>query len=260
VCHIRQLELLYMEQMSSLENALRILDLLADDRPVLRVSEVCRDLALPKSSASRLLRVLGEAGLLERGSDGGYAAGPRGLKLAEFYLGRRRLPPAVDEALDALVEGFGFTGFASVLVGRQIVLLRVRQGSYPLRYVREIGTRLAAWRTAMGRALLARLPDADVRARLDSVSDLDPERLLLELAEIRQRGIVVSQSAFTPGATTIAAAFDAEEPVAIAIAYPDSAANPELRQRMEAAVLARAREMERAQASRRADAAAISPA
>jgi DNA-binding IclR family transcriptional regulator len=224
--------------MSSLGNALRLLDLLANNRPTLRVGEACRDLNLPKSSVSRLLRALGDAGLLERTPSGGYAAGPRSARLAELYWSRHQLPSVVDDALDALVGEFGFTGFASILAGRQIVLLRVVQGSYPLRYVREIGTRLPAWRTAMGRALLARLPDTEVRARLDGVPETNLRDLLQTLPAIRENRFVVSESAFTPGATTVAAAISAEQPVALGIAYPDSAVAAPLRDRIEKAVVA----------------------
>jgi DNA-binding IclR family transcriptional regulator len=235
--------------MSSLGNALRLLDLLADNRSTLRVGEACRDLGLPKSSVSRLLRTLGEAGLLERTADGGYAAGPRSTRLAELYWSRHRLPAAVDDALDALVGEFGFTGFASVLAGRQIVLLRVIQGSYPLRYVREIGTRLPAGRTAMGRALLACLPDADVRARLDGVPEPEFRELLAALAVARKRGFVVSESAFTPGATTVAAAIQGDQPVALGIAYPDSAVDAPLRERIKTAVTAQGARLSRAAVS-----------
>jgi DNA-binding IclR family transcriptional regulator len=231
--------------MSSLGNALRLLELLANNRPTLRVGEACRELDIPKSSVSRLLRTLGEAGLLERMPSGGYAAGPRSARLADLYWSRHRLPSVVDDALDALVGEFGFTGFASILAGRQIVLLRVVQGSYPLRYVREIGTRLPAWRTAMGRALLAGLPDAEVCVRLEGVPEADLHDVLRSLAGIREHRFVVSESAFTPGATTVAAAISAQQPVALGIAYPDSAVAAPLRDRIEKAVVAEAERLSR---------------
>ena len=59
--------------MSSIENGLRILALLTDERPSLRVGEVGRDLDIPKASVSRLLKSLADAGLLERDDrDGTY--------------------------------------------------------------------------------------------------------------------------------------------------------------------------------------------
>lgn len=233
--------------MSSLENALQILDLLGPARPVLRVGEVCRDLALPKSSVSRLLRSMGDAGLLDRAGDGGYRAGPRAVPLAALYAGRHSMLRAVEAALGELIEAFGFTGFASVLSGRDIVLLRVIQGSHPLRYVRDEGTRLPAARTAMGHVLLARLNDEAVAARFRGAADVDLARLRADLVATRERGFILAGSVLTAGATTIAAALAdpaSGEPIALALAYPDSAVGPALKARITRAVLAHAQRLD----------------
>ena len=226
--------------MSSLVNALRILDLLGRDRPVLRVGEVCRGLDLPKSSVSRLLRTLAEHGLVDRVDDGSYVPGPRPVALADLYGERHLVLPAARAALGALVDSFGFTGFVSALSGREIVLLHVVQGTRPLRYVRETGTRLPAWKTAMGKVLLARLPDEAVVDRLAGVLDVNVDRLLQELDRTRQRGFILAGSVLTPGASTLAAAIahpGSKEPLALALAYADSTVPAPLRAKMTTALL-----------------------
>jgi DNA-binding IclR family transcriptional regulator len=219
--------------MSSLENGLAILGLISDERPLLRVGEVCRELDLPKASVSRLMRTLSLAGLLERahGSEG-YVVGPRALLLGHLFVGGRSLTTLVDEAITSLVGEFGFTGYASVLTGSEIVLLRVRQGSYPLRHVRPVGTRLPSWRTMMGHALLSRLPAADVQRRLAGVVDgadpVDMEAVQTALEAVRRTGIAAGGSVLTPGITTVSAAILAPSSgdlMAFAIAFPDSAAD-----------------------------------
>jgi DNA-binding IclR family transcriptional regulator len=233
--------------MSSLENALQILDLLGPARQVLRVGEVCRDLALPKSSVSRLLRTMGDAGLLDRADDGSYCAGPRAVPLAELYTGRHTMLRAAEVALAQLTEQFGFTGFASVLSGRDIVLLRVLQGTHPLRYVRDAGTRLPAARTAMGHVLLARLEDGAIAARFRGVEGMDVAGLLAELAATRRRGFILAGSVLTAGATTIAAAVNdpaSGEPIALALAYPDTAVGASLQAQMTQALLDHAQRLE----------------
>ena len=242
-----------MGHMSSLESALQILDLLAPGRRSLRVSEVCRRLDMPKSSVSRLLRALAESGLLERAEDGGYDVGPRAVRLAALYDGRHGMREAVVRALDRLVEEFGFTGFVSALSGSAIVLLHVREGTHPLRYVREAGTRLPAWKTAMGHVLLARLSEAAVANRMRDAPDVDLARLQRELAAVRRRGFVLAGSVLTQGATTIAAAITdpaSREPIALALAYPDSAADSNCREAMTAAILASVRNMQGAEIAR----------
>ena len=233
--------------MSSLENALKILDLLGPGRRVLRVGEVCRDLDLPKSSVSRLLRTMGDAGLLGRAEDGGYSAGPRTVSLAQLYTGQHPMLGHVEAALSTLVARFGFTGFASVLSGRDIVLLRVLQGTHPLRYVRDEGTRLPAAKTAMGHVLLARMTDAAVSERFRDAPDTDLGELLAALAVTRRRGFILAGSVLTAGAATIATAIAAPtggEPIALALAYPDSAVDTALRASMTQALMSSAERLQ----------------
>jgi DNA-binding IclR family transcriptional regulator len=81
------------------------------------------------------------------------------------------------------------------------VLLQVKYGSYPLRHVREIGSRLPALRTAMAQALLARLPEMAPEAHLaaDAAASWRPR-----LLAIRRRGFVLGASVLTAGVTTVA--------------------------------------------------------
>jgi DNA-binding IclR family transcriptional regulator len=230
--------------MSSLENGLALLALLGPARPVLRVGEVARDLALPKASVSRLLRSLAVAGLLEREADGpGYLAGPRAMLLGKLYAARTTLLQRVDAALEELVTTFGFTGFASVLSGRDIVLLLVKQGSYPLRYVREVGVTLPSWRTTMGTALLSRLPEAEIRDRFKGHPDgPDVAALIARLAPLRTARSIEDTSVLTPGIVTISTVVGdprAVTPIAMALAFPGSAADAPLHRRMAQALEAR---------------------
>jgi DNA-binding IclR family transcriptional regulator len=237
--------------MSSLENGLAILALVSEDRPLLRVGEVCRQLQLPKASVSRLMRTLSQFGMLERaqGSEG-YVVGPRAILLGHLFMGGRSLTTLIDEAMTSLVGEFGFTGYISVLTGRDIVLLRVQQGSYPLRHVRAAGTQLPSWRTTMGHSLLSRLPTDDVRKRLAGATDdagaIDIDAVLAKLAETRQAGIAAGGSVLTPGITTVSVAILAPgsgDLMACAIAFPNSAADPELRRRIMDSMLRRAAAM-----------------
>ena len=228
--------------MSSLENGLAILGLLGPARRSLRVGEVGRALGLPKASISRLLRDLAEAGLLEREPDGlGYVVGPRAMLLGDQYRARHTLVSLIDAGLEDLVAQFGFTGFASVLSGRDIVLIGVKQGSYPLRYVRELGSALPSWRTTMGIALLSRLTEAAVRERFrDGAQAIDVGALLARLAPLRTARIFTGESEFTPGIITISTVVGEvhrSNLAAFAIAFPNTAADDGLRQRMATAVL-----------------------
>jgi len=224
--------------MSSLENALKIVCLLGQDRPILRVGEVCRELDLPKSSVSRLLKTLSEYGIVEREpGDTGYAAGQRALLLAELYTARHKLLDLVDASLDALTADFQFACYSAVLVGPDIVIIRVKHGSYPLRLVQEIGVPMPAYRTSVGRALLARKADAEVielvRQRPDAPAR-DAE-ILAAIEEVRASGASATASTVIPGIAALGVAVqDAQgrETMGFSISYPIAATDEAVRARM----------------------------
>jgi DNA-binding IclR family transcriptional regulator len=213
--------------MNSLEAAMRVLKLLDKRRPVLRVGEISRELSLQKSTVSRLLRTLSEHEFLEREGEGqGYTVGRRSLVLSDLYLASHTLLDRVDAVLDALVEEFGFVGYAGVLSGADIVVLRLKSGRYPLRCVQDVGQRVPAERTAIGRALLARKPEAAGGNRAALVD---------ELARIRRNGWAAIESAIIPGIAAVGAAVgdpNRNEALGFALSFPTAATDELLRARM----------------------------
>jgi DNA-binding IclR family transcriptional regulator len=216
---------------------MRVLRLVDQSRPVLRVGEVSRELGLQKSTVSRLLRTMSEHELIERQRDGqGYVAGRRTLVLANLYLSAHTLLDLVGTAVDALVEEFEFVGYAGALSGSDIVVLRLTHGRYPLRLVREVGTRVPAWPTAIGQALLARKPDAEVSSLIkaqDGASDRTAVQAKLDA--IRQTGVTSLVSAIVPGIAAMGAAVSdpgRNEALGFALSYPVSATDEEMRELM----------------------------
>lgn len=212
---------------SSLENALAILGLFDANRPVLRVGEVCRDLAVPKSSVSRLMKTMGEHGLIER-QDGefGYVVGQRALQLADLYLSRHTLLDLVDLTLNRLVLEFGFVCYAGVLSGRDLVVLRLKHGAYPLRLVQPVGKRLPAYDTAIGRALLSRLSDHEAAVVAGTDGPASSADVLAELDRVHCSGLAATISTTIPGIAAIGAAAHnplRNEAIGFSVSFPLSA-------------------------------------
>jgi DNA-binding IclR family transcriptional regulator len=221
---------------SSLENAFTILALLQPKRPVLRVGEVCRELGLAKSSVSRLMKAMGEFGLLEReNGDQGYVVGRRALELADLYLSRHTLLDLVDLTIDRIVKEFGFAGYATVLSGREILILRLRHGSYPLRFIQPVGMRLPSYDTATGRALLSRLDEKEALELAAAQGPASRSSIKAELARIRETGLAASMSTTIPGIAAMAAAVrrgDGSEAIGFSISFPISATDAARRLKM----------------------------
>lgn len=237
--------------MSSLETGLRILSLLSEQRPILRVGEVCRELDLPKASVSRLLKTLSEAGLLERDErDQSYATGGRALELAGLYLARHNLLDLIRPAVDALVREFGFTGHAGIVAGPERVLLVAQQGTYALQHTGSVAERKPAFDSIIGRAILARLDDAQALAQLELGaerglrSQMTDDEVKAELAGIRERRIARSSSLITPGISSIGASVadpGRNEVMGFCLSFPTIAANTSVQDRIAARVASHAK-------------------
>jgi DNA-binding IclR family transcriptional regulator len=153
--------------MSVLVPVTDILRLFADGAAHVRVATLGQKLGWAKSTSSRVLLQMAEAGLLERDpEDRQYRLGPLVRRLAQA---QQRATPAVRElareALTRLSAQSGHAAHLSVLDGTESVLLEHFAGPNPLQVMSPIGTRLPASITAMGRVLLSRLPQEEFRTR-----------------------------------------------------------------------------------------------
>jgi DNA-binding IclR family transcriptional regulator len=150
----------------SLANAAAVLHWLKRDRRDVAVGELSTAMAWPKSSTSRLLKDMSTLGLLERDeATRRYRAGRLMLELGRQYSAGEPLLEAADAELQEITRRTGFSTGISVLDGAEIVVLRSRPGTHPLRVVTPPGTRGPAAANSTGRVLLARLPDDEIISR-----------------------------------------------------------------------------------------------
>lgn len=188
---------------------------------------------MPKSSASRLLKAMLREGLLSRVEGSAkYKVGNLLFEVASLYRLNSSLIGAADEALSAVCRATGHTGYISILDGSDVLVIRMHQGSHALRVFTPLGQRAPAFATSTGRALLARVSDADVRA-LHSEQFIPPspnspqsiDDLIALLAEVRQRGWAEAFDEAIPGVGSISTAVsDAEagERLSMCISFPSS--------------------------------------
>ncbi|MEZ5778561.1 MAG: IclR family transcriptional regulator [Paracoccaceae bacterium] len=224
--------------MSILQNASDVLKCFGDDCPDLTVTEVVRRLGMPKANASRLLKAMRDAGMLETiGKTHRHRPGSFMLDLAAAF---RRSSGLISLAGDAVAEvsnTFGHTGYVSLRDGREVTAVADYQGTNALRVVSNIGRRLPAHLSATGRSLLARMKDEEVAtlyAGHPAARDL-PARL----AKVRQDGYAFSSQETTPGVDAIAIAVadpGTQETVSLCIVYPHTLVDAKGRSQMIAAL------------------------
>src|SRR3954447_9079406 len=158
----------------------------AAGRP-LTVSDLARQLGLPKSSTANLCLALEGERLLSR-VDGGYQLGRRLVELGgaylstidqvqEFYAACRRQPHISRQ-----------TARVAVLDGLDVLYLARYDGTQPIRLTANIGDRFPAHCTATGKALLAQLDPAALderyrgQRRLPALTD----RSITSLSELQK--------------------------------------------------------------------------
>ncbi|MFE1294162.1 IclR family transcriptional regulator [Streptomyces sp. NPDC058731] len=185
-----------------------------------------------------------------------------GLGLSAFELGSGYSRQAPFERLARvplarLVDRTGHNAHLAVLHGREVVYVIEERapGRPPL--VTEVGVRLPAHLTASGRAVLARLPQAQVRALFPDPSafvrrnELGPTSLSALrhlLTEVRRHGYATEEDEITTGFSSVAAAVldHSAHPIAgVAVTFPGAQVDEEQRGRMAAEVGRVARELTR---------------
>ena len=181
----------------ALERGLRILELLARSRAGLSLSQVTRQLNLPKSSAHCLLRTFENSGYVYRDSTcGKYRVSLSVCELARQALQGISLRDQARPFLRKLVARTGLTVHMAVLEQGSCVLIEKVTPPGVSRTATWIGKQLALHCTALGKALLAYSSEQDAERLISSHGLIryndnticSIRQLKHELALIRLRG------------------------------------------------------------------------
>ena len=151
----------------ALDRALTVLESLAQSRKGYSASELSRRLNLPKSSVHLILRTLERRGYLQKQATGGrYRFGLKLVALSRTALDGVELRDEGRPALAALVARTGLTGHMGVLERSEIVIIERIESTGPVRVVSWVGRRMDVNSTAVGKALIAFLPEVEFDAQV----------------------------------------------------------------------------------------------
>lgn len=198
--------------MASLTQVADVLRCIARSEGALTVTQVSDELGVHKSTLSRLLRAMRDAGFLDQ-AEGTRAYGPGALwhELAAATQGGESFGSRAAEVVRGLCDQLGHTGFVSVLSGTHMIGVVQHVGANLIRVGAPIGKPLEVDACATGRAMLADMDDAQVRAllrgkvsRASPVSPQSMDELLERLAQIRARGYAESNNEVGQGVGALA--------------------------------------------------------
>lgn len=210
----------------ALRRGLAVLRLLASRPGPMSAASVARELDLPRSTTYHLLSELTDAGFATHlPEERRYGLGVAVFELGSAYLRHEPLERLARPLLRRLVDRVEHTAQLGVLHGPEALYLVREQPRQPQSLVSDVGVRLPAHLTASGRAMLAHLPSAQVRALLptaDSFVDRTGRgpgnlpALRRRLAAERRQGWAVEDGYVTAGFASVAApVFDhGERPIA----------------------------------------------
>lgn len=193
--------------------ALDILDALATRPAGLGFADLGRVLAVPKSSLHELLAVLVERRYLEFDAmTRTYTLGIRAWETGQGYLRHHELVDVARPIMEQIVQRINETVQLAVLDGIENVYLAKVDCTHPLRLQSEVGRRLYAHGTGLGKVLLAALSEDECRARLRGrrLPGFTPRtittvpQILEELARVRAQGFALDNEEYTPGLRCIA--------------------------------------------------------
>jgi IclR family pca regulon transcriptional regulator len=201
----------------SLERGLAILGCFTPKRPVLGIADIADDLGMSRSTTHRYVITLVALGYLEQGASRKYRLGLRVTDLGMSALNSTGLREHAHPYLEELRQRTSYTTSLAVLDGADVLYVdRVRsfrrnQGSGDLNL--HTGSRLPAYATAMGKLLIANLPEGEQKELIASIkltkrgpnTITSKKALREELGEIEAAGFAVNDQELAAGLFTIAA-------------------------------------------------------
>jgi len=178
---------------NAISKAFRVLEEVAARVGVQQLGEISAAARVPKSSTYRILATLVELGYVIRDHNHEYLAGPRLLALGSEVTSSTA---SLENLLAGLSAEVGETVHLGLRSGDHAVYVHKVEGRQPYFMASYVGMRLGLHCTAIGKCILAHLPEAEVAAIAErtglrprtTATITDPARLADELATIRQRG------------------------------------------------------------------------
>ena len=211
----------------ALQRGMQLLGQFSRGERELTGAELSRRLDLPRASVFRLLQTLEQMGFVERVGDGpSYKLGIAVLRLGFEYLASMELTEHGRPIIDDLCGSTGLSAHLVVRDAREVVIVAKSAGRSFMFNSIQVGARVPAHATVLGRVLLGDQSAEALAAlyadvRLEPYTTQTPTTLSALQALIEadaRRGYGISQGGFEAGISTIAApVFDDHHHIAAAV-------------------------------------------
>jgi IclR family acetate operon transcriptional repressor len=199
------------------------------------ISEIASACGLPVPTIHRLVRTVVDRGYMRQLPSRRYALGSRLVPLGEAasaMLGAWGRP-----VLEALVAELGESANLAVLDRDRVMYIEQVPSHHTMRMFTEVGRRVFAHCTGVGKAVLSLLPDEQVRAFVLRTgmpeqtphTITDPDELIVALHGIRRDGFAIDEGEQEAGVRCVAVPVKAANfRMAVSVSGPDARMTPEL--------------------------------
>ena len=196
---------------ASLEKGLAVIEAFDASRQRLTLTDVAKHTGTTRAAARRYLRTLARLGYAE--FDGRFfSLTPRILRLGYAYLSSAPMPARLQPFLEKISDETGESSSAAMLDGDEVVYIARSATRRIMSIGLGVGSRLPAYCTSLGRALLSCRSDPEIEAYLDRVrlesrtpfTVTDRQRLFAVLRETREQGYSIIDEELELGLRSIA--------------------------------------------------------
>lgn len=200
----------------SLQKAIELLKVLSSNAGELSIGELADQLHLPKATVHRILVTLQRGGLVEKSAiDGKYRLGVGILEMASKLVSKLDIRNQSRSLLEELMRETGECVYLAVLSGDEIIYIDKVENNRAFTINTEIGCRAPAHATALGKVLLANLPEHELEGYLtrasfsrlprftaNTITSVD--ELRIELKKIKEKGYAYDDQELEEGLRCLA--------------------------------------------------------
>ncbi|KIZ40052.1 MULTISPECIES: IclR family transcriptional regulator C-terminal domain-containing protein [Rhodopseudomonas] len=195
----------------SLDRGLRVFELLGADTKAMTLSDIAKAAALPRATARRILLTLMRAGYVV--SDGRvFTLTPRVLALASSYLTSNQVVQVLQPMLDKVSRAAQEISSLAILDGKDVVFVARSSPARVFSAGIDLGYRLPAYCSSVGRVLLGQFSNSELAAALEGTelkpltpfTVTDRELLIATIITDRDKGYSLVDREAEPGFRSIA--------------------------------------------------------
>jgi len=209
---------------NSVDRALRVLEVFTEEQPLWSAAEVAAFLNTRYATLYPTLATLEAHGYLQRDELKRYRLGLKLVERSGQVLAGIDLRQVVRGHLRELAQQIGGNAHLAILYGNEVLYLLREVGQQAVVLSDIVGRRVPCHCTALGKALLASLPEEELGERVSALdfapqtenTITDPERLLQEIAKVRRDGYALEIEEFHLGSSCVGVVVRNHEAKAVA--------------------------------------------